>query len=405
MSTTERNIVIVGGGIIGCCTAYYLTRHPLYNPSKHKITLLESTTIAGGASGKAGGLMALWAYPKELVPLSFKAHQDLATEHNGAERWSYRAVHCGEVSCEGNVPVHSTSSVEGKDNAMDGGGPDAHLSLKKRSASAIARLRAAGVPEDLDWISPDALRGYEEMSTPSSSAQVHPFQFTVAMAELAAEKGADVKTDARVEEILYSGKRVKGVRYSTKEGSKEIDATDVVVAAGPWTPTVLPKAPIDALRAHSVTIRPTRPVSAYVLFTSIKLKSGKSVTPEVYARANEVYVCGEGDRLVRLPSGTNKVAVDEKRCQDIVDYAATISPELRDGEVTARQACYLPGNTVGQGHPLIGKTDTEGLYLCSGHTCWGIQNGPGSGKLMAEFVFDGEAKSIDASKFDPRKVL
>ena len=49
-----------GGGIIGCTTAYFLTRHPRYDPSKHRITILEASKIAGGASGKAGGLLALW---------------------------------------------------------------------------------------------------------------------------------------------------------------------------------------------------------------------------------------------------------------------------------------------------------------------------------------------------------
>lgn len=49
-----------GGGIIGCTTAYYITRHPRYDPSKHSVTLIEASKIAGGASGKAGGLLALW---------------------------------------------------------------------------------------------------------------------------------------------------------------------------------------------------------------------------------------------------------------------------------------------------------------------------------------------------------
>ncbi|KAK2829850.1 putative oxidoreductase tda3, partial [Arthroderma sp. PD_2] len=64
INQNERDIVIVGGGIIGCCCAYFLTRHPSYDPSKHRITVLEASEIAGGASGKAGGLLALWAFPK-----------------------------------------------------------------------------------------------------------------------------------------------------------------------------------------------------------------------------------------------------------------------------------------------------------------------------------------------------
>ena len=88
--TDKKNIVIVGGGIQGCTTAYFLTRHPKYDRTKHSITLLEATSIAAGASGKAGGLLALWAYPSSLVPLSFRLHAELAKEHGGDHRWGYR---------------------------------------------------------------------------------------------------------------------------------------------------------------------------------------------------------------------------------------------------------------------------------------------------------------------------
>ncbi|GAM83770.1 hypothetical protein ANO11243_017600 [Dothideomycetidae sp. 11243] len=382
MASNDRHIVIIGGGIIGCCTAYFLTRHPSFDPKHHKITLLETSKIAGGASGKAGGLLALWAYPKEIVPLSYRTHKELAEKHNGAKRWDYRPVHCGQIECKGRVP------------------------------------------DDLDWIEPECLQGYEEMSDPTNSAQVHPFLFTTAMAELAKEAGADIRVGAQVKSITYNdkGDQVTGVTYVDKESGRQtgLQATDVVISAGPWTSTVYPSAPISALRAHSVTIKPTRPVSAYTLFTSIKLPAGfgrtdearrsegkrsQIVTPEIYARQTEIYACGEGDRLVPLPQSTDEVQVDETRCQDVVDYACSVSDELRDGVVTARQACYLPEVNAKPGHPLIGPTGVKGLWMCAGHTCWGIQNGPGSGKLMSEFIFDGKAKSANVAAMDPRAVL
>lgn len=47
-----RHIVIVGGGIIGSCTAYYASLHAKREACK--ITVLEATSVAAGASGKAG---------------------------------------------------------------------------------------------------------------------------------------------------------------------------------------------------------------------------------------------------------------------------------------------------------------------------------------------------------------
>ena len=344
------------------------------------------------------------------------------------------------MDCSGRHLDKPKPSVKGaKDVATAGehgdlGDHKESVSLQKRSKEAMAKLRAAGVPADLDWVSPDSLRMYDEMGDPSTTAQVHPYQFTTAMAELAKEKGADIRVGASVTSINYSSddKSVESVTYADKDDDgkeQTIPATDIIVSAGPWTRTIYPEAPISALRAHSVTIRPSKPVSAYALFTQIKLPSGfgrtnesnrgkgnkwfkagrgeQIVTPEIYARPkNEVYACGEGDHMIPLPKASDLVEVDESRCQDIVDYVASISDELRDGEVTARQACYLPNvNASGSGGPLIGHTHVKGLILASGHTCWGIQNGPGTGKLVSEFVFDGEAKSAKIKGLDPRMVL
>ncbi|KAL1970283.1 hypothetical protein VTN77DRAFT_5443 [Rasamsonia byssochlamydoides] len=405
----QREIVIIGGGIIGCCSAYYLTRHPSYDPSRHKITLLEATEIAGGASGKAGGLLALWAYPSNIVPLSYKLHAELAKEHNGKERWGYREVNCGQLVARGRAIDES----KGLAGAKEGG---ASVSLQKRDSTALGKLRAAGVPSDLDWVVPEGLLGYESMSGPGETAQVHPYLFTTSIAKLAEEKGAKIVL-GKVTDIGRSAEGVHSVTYTDKATgeSRTIPATDVVISAGPWTKSVFPQAPISATRAHSVVIRPTRPVSAYTLFTNIELSSGvganrrsrpKVVTPEIYARPDDtVYACGEGDHLVPLPETTAEVQVDQSRCQDIIDSVGSISEELRAGEVTVRQACYLPNVDAVRGGPLIGHTGIKGLYMAAGHTCWGIQNAPGTGKLISEFVFEGSAKSAKIAALDPRNFL
>lgn len=88
----KTHIVIVGAGIIGVCTAFYLTQHPAFDPQLHHITILESKRVAGGASGKAGGLLAQWAFPQQIVPLLFQLHQELATKYGGEQEWGYRRL-------------------------------------------------------------------------------------------------------------------------------------------------------------------------------------------------------------------------------------------------------------------------------------------------------------------------
>ncbi|KAL2349684.1 FAD dependent oxidoreductase-domain-containing protein [Cryomyces antarcticus] len=373
MASDKKNIVIIGGGIIGSTSAYFLTRHPAFNPALHTITLLEATKVAGGASGKAGGLLALWAYPTSIVPLSYRLHAQLAKEHGGEERWGYRRVHVGQVECRGRS-LPAKSSVKGKDREMDGqngtpnGKGEARVSLQKRTREALGKLTAAGVPADLDWVDPDALCGYDEMGTPDTTAQVHPYQFTTSMASLAEEKGAKVILGS-VTAINQRNDAVESVTYTDKTtGEKHtIPASDVVIAAGPWT-----KKRDHPAYTRGIGVRPLH----------------RDPTPH------------------RLRQPLQRIEQEEQRCQDIVDYVGSISDELRDGEVTARQACYLPNvQARGSNGPLIGETGVKGLLMASGHTCWGIQNGPGTGKVISEFVFEGGAKSAQIGALDPRRVL
>ncbi|KAJ9133418.1 FAD dependent oxidoreductase [Pleurostoma richardsiae] len=444
MADEKENIVIIGGGVIGCCAAYYLTRHPSYDPSKHTVTLLESTRLAGGASGKAGGLLAQWAYPASLVPLSFDLHAELAQEHDGPAAWGYRTIRCGKLTARDRTlpPPADEAAGGGAGGALGWAARQVSWALlgKRREVSKDERniKRLDNLPQDLDWFEPPCIDKYEDIAPAQETAQVHPHQFTLAMARLAEEKGARILSNSPVEELEYamagdddSGagggqrRKVVGVRYVDKASGQAtlLPASKVILAAGPWTPNLFPMLPMSAIRAHSVTIRPTRPVSAYCLFTEISFPleedekqhedydhdsheaAARVVCPEVYSRPNnEVYVAGEGDSRVPLPPTTEEVEVDREACNLIVDAVGGISQELGRGLVTSRRACYLPTVDLPSGGPLVGATWVEGLLLATGHSCWGIHNAPGTGKVISEIVFDGHAVSADISALDPQLV-
>lgn len=461
MMPEQKNITIIGGGIIGCSAAYYLTRHPSYSPDTHHITLLEASSsnsggrtedsitdpatladpataskrnpahegIAGGASGKAGGLLALWAFPSNIVPLSFRLHDELAKEHDGAKRWGYRRCYASQVECQARLPSGVLNSKEQTKLKIDEKHEEeATKGLHKDHRKKINALKKVGAPDDLDWLdTEEALVAYENMGTPENTAQVHPELFTRSMALLAEEKGVKIITGARVTSITKSkdGSHMEGVTYLKDGKTEQLPTTDCVVAAGPWTSRLLPKVPVTGSRAHSVVIKPPKPISAYALFTSIALPVGfpaptaenargssvaqqplsrtQVVEPEIYARPDgTAYACGPTDSTVPLPLTTAEVEVDRARCDDIINQVGGISDELgKDGEILARQACYLP-----QGGPFIGEVGgTKGLIVAAGHTCWGIQNAPGTGKLVSEIVLDGMAKSAKLGGCDPSRLF
>ncbi|KAM3555482.1 hypothetical protein ARSEF4850_005965 [Beauveria asiatica] len=425
----QRNIVIIGGGIIGNTTAYFLTRHPKFNPAVHRITILEAgSAIATGASGKAGGLLALWAYPSCLVPLSYRLHAELAAEHNGPARWGYRKVKCGTV--EASVPESKIAAMRARRReATPGtqGGEEGKTwqKLPKQDATAQELLKEAPLPKELDWVDDDVVLDWAEMARggAADTAQVHPYHFTVSMAGLAEAAGVKTRTKAQVTKIKVANGQVDGVEYKDRETGAMVsldDVSDLIVAAGPWTGKLLPRSKVDGLRAHSVVYEAD--LSAFAVFTDVELprsfvpehRAAKGekrmhkghVDPEIYARPfKEAYACGEPDTLVPLPDVVDDVRHDEGLCDDITAYIATFSRVLGAAPVKTKQACYLPRHMrFGQeSGPLVGRTVVSGLYVASGHTCWGVQNAPATGKLMAEMLFDGEATSSNIDNLDPRK--
>ncbi|KAI0668977.1 FAD dependent oxidoreductase [Trametes maxima] len=425
-STTAQNIVIVGGGIIGCTTAYYLASHRHFDSASTTITLIEASKggVAQGASGKAGGLVAKWAYPKELVNVSFPEHVRLAAEHDGEARWGWRVVNCG--SWEGRGAPRS-AAVETGSGVGEGGerkSLEKTLGLPDSDSTAATgkstnRRGETGLPDDLSWVDPELTEAYSPMAPFGATAQVHPYLFTTSMLELAKERGVKfVQGKVTAVDIDGAGgsRRVSGVTYTPlgSDTPQKVAATHVIVAAGAWSPTLVPSLPIVGTRAHSITIQPPQgtPIAPYVLFTEITLPSSGSgvrvqqVSPEIYARpTNEVYCCGPGDDAP-VPDTVDEVPVDEGACESIREHVASISRELREGAVEKRQACFLPVASAGGG-PIVGEAGeiAKGLIIATGHTCWGICNAPGTAKALAELVLDGKIKCANLNKLKPSRFL
>ncbi|EEB88817.1 hypothetical protein MPER_13167, partial [Moniliophthora perniciosa FA553] len=109
---------------------------------------------------------------------------------------------------------------------------------------------------------------------------------------------------------------------------------------------------------------------------------------ELYARpGNEVYACGSGDDC-RLSETVDDVQVDSVAIERVIRDATSISPELRNGKIDKRQACFLPVIRSGGG-PI----DTHA----------GRRLEPG--KEMAELVLDGKVTCTSLKKLDPSRFL
>lgn len=369
-----------------------MSRHPSYDPKKHSITLLEATKIAGSSSGKGGGLLAAWAEPECLAPLSFALHAKLAQDHDGTSNWGYRRVHCADCEAVG----HSVSDQEREPNEQVN--------------------RVSHWPKELDWILPNCIKSYDEVGNPINTGQVHPYLFTTSIARLAEARGVKIVLGSvtSIESTAKDG--VTHVIFVNKCESalQSIRATDVVVAAGSWTSSVFPPATIGGAENHSIVIQPSRPLSANMLFLSVSQGSAggsKFITPEAYPRPDgTLYACEAANPNVPLPLQSDQVQIVDQSCMDIWNAVASISKELRQGVLLTKQACYQPvilhnGERKKNVGPIVGSTNIKGIILASGHDSWGIQNAPGTGKVISEMIFDGTAVSADVKSLGLEEVM
>lgn len=264
------------------------------------------------------------------------------------------------------------------------------------------------VPDRLDWLDRTKFKWYKPLG---KTAQCHPYLFTTSLARLAQDGGVKFVTGT-VDSLVYSenGKEVRAVTYHDAQShDNQLSATDVILAAGPWTQRLLPQAPIRGEKSHSVVVEPQRDISPTIIF----FDPGHIVTGdeynqlEIYPRPDgTVYMSGQTDYGLELPQSTDDVDVDLARCQELMDNVAIVSPDLAPSRVRIKQACFRPivdveGRDPELG-PLLGLTGIEGLLLAAGHNQWGIQNSPITGKVISELVFQGKAVSADIGRLDPR---
>nr|GMC57681.1 putative oxidoreductase TDA3 [Ipomoea batatas] len=368
-----KNVVVCGGGVIGVCTAYFLSKKGA------AVTLVEKSSIACAASGKAGGFLALdWCDGGPLSALaraSFDLHRSLAEELDGPQSYGYR-------------PLTTLS-----------------FSIKESQPSNPSGSRSPALPS---WVDGPA-KGPKTIGTVGTTAQVHPQLFTKALLCKAVEQHGVEVVIGKLERIEAAEGRATAV---VLEGGRQIETDAVVLALGPWTSkfSLLNSIfRVYGLKAHSIVLEPKAPdaITPHALFLSYyPAQGGGPMDPEVYPRpTGEVYICGMSANA-EVPDDPEQIAPVPESIAVLKRVAGNVSSHLVEGEaaVKAEQACFLP--CTDDSVPVIGEVPgVKGCYVATGHSCWGILNGPATGASMAELVMDGRSSIVDLSAFSPSRFV
>jgi glycine/D-amino acid oxidase-like deaminating enzyme len=195
------------------------------------------------------------------------------------------------------------------------------------------------------------------------------------------------------------GSTVRGVEVNRSL----IEADAVVIAMGPWSQMASEWIGLPAVfgqRSPSLVDDTGTDVPADALFLEYHEKNGGIVTVELFPRADGSTLITAFSDVRPLPPDPAAVTPDVVEIERLQVISERLSPIFRADRIVARQACFRP--VTQDGLPLIGKVpQSEGAYVATGHSVWGILNGPATAEALTELIVDGVASSTDLTPFDP----
>ena len=222
--------------------------------------------------------------------------------------------------------------------------------------------------------------------------------FTTELAKLCQRRGVRFawRTEATALRLDRSGRRLAQVEVKSLEhgGYAALSAKAVVVAAASWSR--------DLVRPLGIRLN-LYPAKGYSL--TIPLTGGAAPRVSLTDDEYKVVYSRLGDRL--RVAGTAELAgfdrnLDPRRVAAIRDTARTLFPDAGDYEAAAAWTGLRP--TTPSNVPYLGGTAVPGLYLNTGHGTLGWTMGPGTGRQVAELVasdLQGRTRSVSPRETDP----
>lgn len=362
---SQSEIVVIGGGIYGAQVAYHLAKY-----GHNDVVIVEKGEIASGESSHAAGLVTQFATSQAM--LKFRMYSvELYSE-------------LGLFNHVGSLRVASSKEQ-----------------LKELERS-VSRAKALGL--DCEVISPEeALKIMPQISMENlfgaiylpRDGQLDPYITTTSMVNFAKQLGVEVYTHTRVTGIKLSARgEVEGV--VTDKG--EIRCEIVINAAGMWAPRIAAMAGLHV---------PTTPVDhQHIALRAVPGHEFDSNTPCLRDPDNLVYMRQEQGGLViggyeptpiarwidGVPweHGGRSLPGNFEQFEMLLEGAIRRLPFLdRAGIITL--VCH-PGAYTPDCQPLLGPMPgARGFWIMAGMSLNGYGGAGGMGKLMAEWIIEGEA--------------
>ena len=409
------HVGIVGGGIIGLCSAYYLLK------AGHRVTLFDQAPIADGCSlGNAGmivpshiiplaqpGMMAKgmrwmlkstspfyvkprlnadlmrwgWLFYRHSTPehvvrsipvlrdlslLSKTLYQELAASDDLAFEWQERGL----------LMLYKTASAE-------------HEMAEEADVANRAGIEARVLnSQQIQDMEPNTRVDVRGGIFYPGDAHLNPSELIRSLVGYLRRAGVTILENHTVTGFGKTSSCITSVQ--TTQGDYSVD--EVVVAGGAWSPTIARqlglRLSLQGGKGYSFMLRN---VVDNVRIPAIMLEARATATP-----------MGTDLRF----AGTLEVAgtdmnVNMNRVRGIVQSINQYYPDIPI-EMPAVDTVWRGLRPCSpDGLPYIGRTERyDNLVLATGHGMMGLSLGPATGKLVSELVA-GQADSLEVSAFRP----
>jgi len=387
------DVLVIGGGVMGASSCYYLSQKNL------KVVLVEKSGLATGASGSCDGFIFLQS--KKDNDLILLTRESLKIFANLAEELSYDI----EFEKCGGLVIRSGSEA---------GGDFLDFGSFREMGIKVELLDNKQLKEIEPFICGKAYAG---AAFCKDEGQVNPINLTIGFALAAKKNGAELLTGKEVREIEVSSEGgPKKIKRALLGDGTEIVAKEVLCCCGAWSGmlgTLLGiEIPIIPRRGNLIVTEALPKMLHHVIldydYICCKFDESKELGFTIEQAKSGNLIIGSTREFAGFLDG-----YDFSKIKSILKRAAYFFPLIKDVSIIRIFSGFRPFSKDFK--PLIGIVPGfSNFSIAAGHEGDGIALSPVTGKIISELVAGrlkdetpgaGIFKGIDIEKFSPGRVM
>jgi FAD-dependent oxidoreductase domain-containing protein 1 len=376
VNVDSADIVIVGGGIVGSATAYFLSAEPAFRGRRIVLVERDPSYTEASTSRSAGGLRQQFSTPENIALSQFTLslfRRLEATLGPGADVGFREQGYLIMASSESRAVLAE------------------NVALQQSMRADIELLESTDLAPRFPWIATEgiAAAGFGR----SGEGWFDPPSLAALFRDAARARGVAVNHD-RVTGIDVRG-RVEAVRLAS---GGRIACGALVNAAGPWA---------GELAALAGVPLPVEPCKRYVYVIDCRKASDAlhraplTVDPSgVWFRPEgRFFLCGKSPEPAEEPPATDLDAIDHAFFEtEVWPRLAARVPAFESVKVVNAWAGYYDYNTLDQNAVIGAHPAIANLYFANGFSGHGAQQAAGAGRAIAELIAHGAFQTIDLTR-------